>query len=196
MGNCCVPARIMQDRRTFSGDVFFDGYKEVTKLKKALKWLDDNLEVFLCVILMSVMTILVFVQVVMRYVFHNSLSWSEELARYVFIWLIYLGISYGCKLRKHIKIDAALHLFPKKIQKYVVIIGDIFFFLFALYIVVTGFNYCVAQAAVGKASSALGIPFQYVYSATVVGFGLAAFREVQTIIYRIKCIKNGEEYDG
>ena len=89
----------------------------------------------------------------------------------MFIWLIYLGISYGCKLRKHIKIDAALHLFPKKIQKYVVIIGDIFFFLFALYIVVTGFNYCVAQAAVGKASSALGIPFQYVYSATVVGFG-------------------------
>lgn len=165
-------------------------------MKKALKWLDDNLEVFLCVILMSVMTLLVFLQVVMRYVFHNSLSWSEELARYVFIWLIYLGISYGCKLRKHIKIDAALYLFPKKARKYVVIIGDVLFLVFAVYIVITGFKYCMAQAAMGKASSALRIPFQYVYFATVVGFGLSAFREVQTIIYRIKCIKNGEEYDG
>ena len=77
-------------------------------MKKILKWLDDNIELYICVFLMSFMTLLVFVQVVMRYVFNNSLSWSEELARYTFIWLIYIGISYGCKLRKHIKIDAAL----------------------------------------------------------------------------------------
>ena len=69
-------------------------------MKKILKWLDDNIELYICVFLMSFMTLLVFVQVVMRYVFNNSLSWSEELARYTFIWLIYIGISYGCKLRK------------------------------------------------------------------------------------------------
>ena len=94
-------------------------------MKKILKWLDDNIELYICVFLMSFMTLLVFVQVVMRYVFNNSLSWSEELARYTFIWLIYIGISYGCKLRKHIKIDAALYLFPKKVRPYVVLLGDI-----------------------------------------------------------------------
>ena len=66
-------------------------------MKKILKWLDDNIELYICVFLMSFMTLLVFVQVVMRYVFNNSLSWSEELARYTFIWLIYIGISYGCR---------------------------------------------------------------------------------------------------
>lgn len=165
-------------------------------MKKVLKWLDDNFELYACVILMSVMTILVFVQVVMRYVFQNSLSWSEELARYIFIWLIFLGISYGCKLRKHIKIDAALLLFPKSIRKYVVILGDVLFVVFAIYLVKSGIAYTIAQAAFGKKSAALRIPFQYVYSATWVGFALAAFREIQTIIYRIKCIKNGEEYEG
>ena len=143
-------------------------------MKKILKWLDDNIELYICVFLMSFMTLLVFVQVVMRYVFNNSLSWSEELARYTFIWLIYIGISYGCKLRKHIKIDAA----------------------FAVYITYTGFFYSMEQIQFDMRSAALKIPYQYIYMSTVVGFGLATIREIQTIIYRVKCLKNGEEYDG
>lgn len=165
-------------------------------MKKLLHWLDDNLEQTLCVILMSVMTLVVFGQVVMRKIFNNSLSWSEELARYVFIWLIYIGISYGCKLRKHIKIDAALHLFPKKLRPYIVILGDVLFIAFAAYITVTGFRYSVSQSQFGMRSPALKIPLQYVYLSTVAGFGLAIFREIQAIIYRIKCLKNGEECDG
>lgn len=51
-------------------------------MKKILKWLDDNIELYICVFLMSFMTLLVFVQVVMRYVFNNSLvlvgrSWPD-----------------------------------------------------------------------------------------------------------------------
>ena len=107
---------------------------------------------------MSFMTLLVFVQVVMRYVFNNSLSWSEELARYTFIWLIYIGISYGCKLRKHIKIDAALYLFPKKARPYVVLLGDILFIAFAVYITYTGFFYSMEQIRFDMRSAALKIP--------------------------------------
>lgn len=165
-------------------------------MKKVLKWLDDNIEVVLCVILMSAMTLIIFVQVVFRYVFNNSLSWSEELARYVFIWLIYIGISYGCKLRKHIKIDAALYLFPKKARPLVVMLGDVLFIGFAVYITITGFGYAMDQRVYHMHSAALKIPFEYIYMSTVVGFGLATFREIQTIIYRIKCLKNGEECVG
>ena len=168
---------------------------EVKTLKKVLKWLDDNIEVYICVALMSVMAVLIFVQVIARYVFGSSLSWSEELARYIFIWLIYIGISYGCKLRKHIKIEAALKLFPKKVRPYVTILGDILFFAFCLYIIFTGYRYCGTTADLGKYSPALKIPFQYVYLSIPVGFTLAAVRQIQCIVYRIKCIKNGEEVD-
>lgn len=162
-------------------------------MKNIIKWLDEYLEISLCVILMAAMTFLIFIQVVMRYVFSNSLSWSEELARYIFIWLIYLGISYGCKIIKHIKIDAAMYLFPKKIRPYIAIIGDVIFFAFAIYIMVTGFQLCGMQIKLGKTSPAMQLPFQYVYAAPPVGFALAAIRQVQTIIYRIQMIKKGEE---
>ena len=153
---------------------------------KVLKWLDENIELYICVFLMSFMTLLIFVQVVMRYVFNNSLSWSEELARYVFIWLIYIGISYGCKLRKHIKIDAALYLFPKKVRPYVVVIGDILFIVFAVYITITGFTYSMEQIQYDMRSPALKIPYQYIYLSTVAGFGLATIRQIQKIIFRVK----------
>ncbi|WP_296972116.1 TRAP transporter small permease [Tepidanaerobacter sp. EBM-38] len=163
-------------------------------LKNALSWLDENLEMSICVVLMSVMTVLIFVQVIMRYVFSNSLSWSEELARYVFIWLIYLGISYGAKIRKHIKIDAAMKLFPASIRPYVTIVGDICFFLFAVYITITGYKYVGMQATFNKVSPALHIPYKYVFAAPMVGFCLVCYRQYQTIKYRIDCIKRGEEW--
>lgn len=162
-------------------------------MKKILKWLDDYLEISICVGLMSVMTLLIFVQVVMRYVFSNSLSWSEELARYIFIWLIYLGISFGCKEMKHLKIDAGLLLFPKKLRPYVIILGDILFLGFAIYIVVTGAQLVQVQIDMSKVSPALQLPLQYVNAAPMTGMAFAAIRQVQTIIYRINEIKKGEE---
>lgn len=163
---------------------------------KVLKWLDDKLEISISVVLMSSMAVLIFVQVVMRYVFSNSLSWSEELARYIFIWLIYLGVSYGAKIRKHIKIDAGLKLFPKKLRPYVVVLGDILFFIFAIYIVYTGYKYVLMQSTLRKVSPALSIPYKYIYAAPFVGFIMVSIRQVQTIMYRVEKIKSGEEWDN
>ena len=51
----------------------------------------------------------------MRYVVGASLSWSEELARYVFIWLVYIGISYAVQMKAHVKVEAAI-VFSSKIN--------------------------------------------------------------------------------
>lgn len=162
-------------------------------MRKIIHWLDDKLEITLCVALMTLMTVIIFIQVIMRYVFKDSLTWSEELARYCFIWLIYLGISYGCKIMKHIKIDAALKLFPAKIRPYVVILGDLCVLAFAVYIVITGWKLTLFQIEMGKTSPALGLPLQFVNAAPVVGFFLAAIRQIQTIFYRVDQLgKDGE----
>ncbi len=155
---------------------------------KFLKLLDEKFEITICSLLMMTMTILIFVQVIMRYVFHSSLSWSEELARYVFIWMIYIGISYGARIMKHIKIEASLGLFPKKVRPFVVILGDILFFVFSVIIVYLAYDVVLQQVKLGQTSPALRIPMWFMYSAPMVGFALTAIRQLQVIVIRIKAL--------
>lgn len=165
-------------------------------MKKILHFLNDYLEESICVTLMSVMTVVIFIQVVMRYVMHNSLSWSEELARYCFIWLIYIGVAYGCKKMKHIKIDAALRLFPEKCRPYVVILGELLVIAFAAYIVKTGIAYTVKQAQYGKVSPALGLPLQYINIAPAAGFALVIVRQIQTVFHLVGSLSREEDPAG
>ncbi len=160
-------------------------------MKKILKWLDEYFEISVSVVLMLVMTAVIFVQVIMRYIFSNSLSWSEELARYIFIWIIYLSISFGAKRLSHIKIESALLLFPKKLRPYIVCLGDLIVFAFCIHVVYTGWGNMILQNR--SKSAALGIPMSMIYAAPVVGFFLTAIREVQVMLNRVRELRKGEE---
>ena len=72
---------------------------------KLLKILNDHFEEYLLVLLLTLDVIIVFAQVVTRYLLHSPLAWSEEIARYMFIWLVWIGAAYAVKENKHIKID-------------------------------------------------------------------------------------------
>lgn len=158
-----------------------------------LKFLDKHLEDYILVAFMAIMSVVIFFQVIMRYVFRSSLTWSEELARYLFVWIVYFAISYAVKERKHIKIEAALYLMPKNVRPYMPIIGDIIVFVFSAFIIVTSWEIVLRQASGGQISPAMRIPMQYIYAAPFVGFTLTAFRTIQVIMLRIKNLKSGVE---
>lgn len=99
---------------------------------RALRMLDDRFEPILLTLAMGLMTILIFVQVVMRYIFENSLIWSEELVRWLFIWTIWVGIAHAFKLGQHIRITAFVGLLPVKAAQKIetaLIVAMIGFFL-------------------------------------------------------------------
>jgi len=146
-----------------------------------LKWLDENFEKTICVFLMSAMTSIIFLQFVMRRVFNNSLVWSEELARYMFIWLIYIGIAYGAKLKRHIKVEVLVNALPIKIQPYLLMLGEVIFLGFALFIIYSSYGIVLRQMALGQNSPALGIPMSVVYAAPTVGFFLTSIRQIQVL---------------
>lgn len=83
-------------------------------MKKLLHGLDEYLEEVLLVILLAGMAVIMGIQVFCRYVLSMSLSWSEELTRYLFIWAGFLSISYCTKRCISIKIEQFVALFPKR----------------------------------------------------------------------------------
>lgn len=152
---------------------------------KVLKFLDENLEKMLCVVFLALMSIIIVLQVFFRYVLNNSLSWSEELARYLFIWMIYIGISYGVKLDKHICVDAVYTFMPKGIKRGYAIVAYILFLIFAVAIIYYGILVVGMQITSGQVSPAMGLPMQYVYAAPVVGMVLTVIRLIQKIYYAV-----------
>lgn len=154
-----------------------------------LKFIDRHLEEILLVFLLSLMSLLIGVQVFMRYVMQDSLSWSEELARYSFIWATYIGVSCGVKRNAHICVDAFTSKLPEKMQHYAIILSHLLFILFAVMVMKEGYALTLKVFAFGQQSSAMGMPMGYVYLAPTVGFGLVIIRLLQRIYLEILTIR-------
>ena len=77
----------------------------------------DRLEEGAIAFLLGVMTLITFVQVIMRYVFNDSILWGIEASTYVFGWLVLIGISYGVKAGSHIGVDALVNVLPGRASR-------------------------------------------------------------------------------
>lgn len=159
---------------------------------KAIKWLDDYLEESVLVFLSIFTVVIVFTQVFMRYVLGDSLVWSEEAARYAFIWMIYVGVSYGVKRNSHLGVDAFSLLFKQKGQLVVGIIANALFLFFAVVMAYYGLD---IVERVTRTSPALQLPLTWVYAAPVVGMLLTAVRLIQKIKAQLKAIKKNDSHN-
>lgn len=110
-------------------------------MKKFLKKVYFQGEAFICSIMFIIMLAILFEQVVLRFVFHNSNVWSEELARYLFIYIVFLASSYAVLENRPIRIDVATKLWPKPIRKYAEMLGEIILIVFSFMLAYMSFNY-------------------------------------------------------
>jgi TRAP-type C4-dicarboxylate transport system permease small subunit len=111
----------------------------------------------------------------------SSLSWSEEFARYLFIWLIYIGISYGVKKNAHVAVTATDIVLSEIWRKRVKIIANLVFLAFAICAFYYGRQVCATIARLGQQTPAMDIPMWMVYAAVPTGFCLTSIRLVQAI---------------
>ena len=163
-------------------------------MKRIFHWLDENLEEFLLVIGLIAMTLIMGVQVFCRYVLGMSLSWSEELTRYIFIWCGFLSVSYCSKKCLSIKIEQFVAIFPRRGKAIFKIVNHTFELLLFLYLIPFAWKYLLSAIANGQTSPAMGIPMYYVQAAPLVGFILSAIRVFQRWIVEWKRVfrKGGE----
>lgn len=147
-----------------------------------LGFLDRHLESVVIVALMAAMSALIGMQIFMRYVMGASLSWSEELARYLFIWMTYLGIACAVRQNAHIRVTMLTDLLPERIRLWVPVLTATIFAGFAVFVMYQGWFFVEKIFRFGQKSASLGIPMGYVYLAPLTGFGLVTIRLAQMIV--------------
>lgn len=172
-------------------------------IKKIAEKYNKTEEVLLIISLM-VTVCLIFGQIIMRKVFNDSLTWSEELARYIFIWQIWLGTSIGFRDDKHIKITIIRDLFKGK----KLIIFDIFsrliLLVFCVFLVVFGMQLVDRLFTTNYLSAALRIPMYWVYIALPFSSFIVCLRIITKMVNDIKilfgkpvpCLPNGDITDS
>lgn len=124
---------------------------------------------------------LIFLQVIMRLAGH-SLSWSEELARYLYIWQTWVGVSYAARNGSHLRITMVKDRLPEKGQKILELFVTLVWIAFAIFICVQGIRLLETIMSYGQRSAALQIPMQVFYVSTPVGMILMVIRLIERTI--------------
>ncbi|MBZ2174909.1 TRAP transporter small permease [Schnuerera sp. xch1] len=151
-----------------------------------LKWLDENLEKFVLGVFLSIMVVVMGIQVVARYVFNSSLTWSEELTRFIFVWSAFLTLPYTIKFGISLKIDQLLNLFTKDIRKVLNIISHILMLVFFIFMLYNATDVVRSAINSGQRSPAIGLPMYLIQVSSVVGFALTIVRVLQSLVIYIR----------
>lgn len=142
----------------------------------------NEFEIYIGAVIFILMTILLFVQVVTRYVLHRSFTWTEEISTIFFVWMVYLGVCSAVLRRKHLRIDAFVEAMPFKVKKVLLIISNIIFIAFLLYLIFPLMTMVQNYANRGAATPLMKFPNAVAYGMLPACFALTCVRLIQEII--------------
>jgi TRAP-type transport system small permease protein len=129
-------------------------------MTSALNKLFKAIEVLMALML-SGMIILVFMNVVLRYFFNSGITWSEELARYLFLWLTFIGAIGAMHDNAHLGVDTLIKRLNVKTQKVVYILGQILIFVIMAMLAKGSFD--LTMINLKSKASATNLPMYYIY---------------------------------
>ena len=140
-------------------------------------------------ILMGLMTVVVFLQVIFRLI-SGSLPWSEELARYMMIFMVYLGASVGVKKKNHIAIEFVANRLAGKGRTVVDIISDLL--MLVAFAVIIHFGLNVVRVTMMQKSPVLRVRMGYMYFSIVLGGILMCLQTVVNLISSVRNLVTGQ----
>jgi TRAP-type C4-dicarboxylate transport system permease small subunit len=145
------------------------------------------------VALMGVAVVNVLWQVFTRFVLADPSSFTDELARYLLIWIGLLGASYAAGRQMHLAIDLLPTRLTGRPRFYLGVLIEACIFLFALAVLVIGGSHLVALTlTLGQTSAALHIPLGYVYLALPLSGLLVMFFSVGAVVRHLAALREWE----
>ena len=132
---------------------------------------------------MMTTTLLLFINVVLRYVFHEAIFWVEEALRYLFVWITFIGAATCVRLKAHISLDTVILILPLKFQKPFLRFGQLVVIALSFYLTIYATNFVLETKAGGQVSSTIGtFPMYIVYSCLPIGFFLIGVASCQDLV--------------
>src|SRR5699024_1324931 len=144
------------------------------------------LEEWVLMISLIFLVLLVFAQVITRYFLNYSLGWSEELAKYILIWVAWISVSYSIRRQEHLRIEFLINRFRSSVQKYIEFIVLILWLFFAFFLAIVGTDVILGMRTSGQTSPSLGLPMWIAYLAIPAGGLLMTIRLIQRIYLLFK----------
>lgn len=132
------------------------------------------------------LTLVMFLQIIMRFIFGRPLSWPEELCRYCFVYFTFFTFSYCVKHDSMLRLDIIHELLPQKVWSILQVLVRTVTLVFFSCMFVSSLSLVAAIQNTARVSPALGIPYVYIYLSTVISFALAAVRSLQ-VLFRTFC---------
>lgn len=103
-------------------------------------------------VLLGLMTLVTFVNVVLRYVFNSSLIWGLEVTLILFAWLVLFGISYCVKVTAHLGVDALLNVLGRRPRRWLTLLAGLACIFYALLLMKGAWDYWAPYAALDRTS--------------------------------------------
>jgi C4-dicarboxylate transporter, DctQ subunit len=153
----------------------------------------EKMEEGILSLLLASMTLLVFMEVVMRFVFNTGLLWAEELTLLLSAWMVLLGASYGIKKGTHIGVDALVRTFPDGLRRVVAIITAVLCVAYCGLFIYGAWGYLSLMHMIGIELEDMAIPRWIGHSILLIGFALLALRLIQLIVRLIQGKSKGFE---
>jgi TRAP-type C4-dicarboxylate transport system permease small subunit len=126
----------------------------------------EEIETFLAKILLAFQVAIIFSEVVCRYLLGTSLIWSEEMARYLLVWIGFMGASIGLKKKGHFGVELLVMALPTALRKLFTVVTITVMFIFLATITVYG---VVMIVTADEVSTVMQVSMRYFYAAIPLG---------------------------
>ncbi|MGB5870442.1 MAG: TRAP transporter small permease [Albidovulum sp.] len=156
-----------------------------------LRILDKNAERWALLVFYVLLVVTMAVEVLRREIFAYSSIWGEEIVRYSFIYLAWIGAAAAVKDRVHIRIDVVMHYLGPRAKALLYIFGDLVMVAVALGALYWSFETVQVSFKYGSVSHGLRVSMVWFYLAVPIGFTLMIVRLVQSLSRDLRSLRDG-----
>lgn len=162
-----------------------------------LKSLNENAERWALLVFYTMLVATMAIEVLRREVFAYSSIWGEEVVRYAFIYLAWIGAAAAVRERGHIRIDVIFNYVPPRVKALLYMFGDLVMFALAALAVYWSLETVAVSWKFGSVSHGLRVSMVWFLMAVPIGFALMIFRLAQSFVRDLADFRAGRPvYEG